>query len=445
MNLKNDTIKIILQTDNITRRSEVHRVPVYKGRFADTLQITTPTYFYTDDGANYVNGLIEPGDKITIVYNADSANTTLKFKGTGAEKMLFINALIKLKLYTRLKGQLPIAKTKKYPFDFLFTYSDSISNAMFNQLDAAKLLMSPESYSLFSADIKATVMGNKYRSVGLMYHESVDETLHTRDKELTKSSKHYLQHILSFDETLYYSSNYVNEVYNMLFVHYDGLILASKISKNLIDKYAYLSKKLPGKLKVPVLTLFLEYDIEKLNQAEDVEILISQIYSSPEDSVYKKHVEKRYADATTFKKGMNAPDFILENEKGEKVTLAAFKGKVLYIDFWYKACGPCHALFQTIEPVKKYFSLHNEVVFLNISVDRKETWEEALKKYTIPGYHVFTENKESSHPIITSYKVAGYPTTCLIDRKGKIFIATPSNNPAELKKQIEEALAIESN
>jgi cytochrome oxidase Cu insertion factor (SCO1/SenC/PrrC family) len=446
-NLRNDTIKIILQINSITRQSEVHTIPVKKGQFTDTLQITKPTYFYTHDGSNYVNGLIEPSDRITILYNADSANTTLKFKGTGSEKMSFINSLVRLKLYNRLKEQLPIAKTKKYPFDYLFNYSDSIANGMFTILDSIKPFMKPESHNLLSADIKATLMGNKYRSVGLVYHESVEETLKTRQNELTKSSKHYLQNILSFDQTLFYSSSYINEIYNILFVNYDGLILANKAGKNLVDKYSYLSKKLPGKLKIPVLTLFLDYDIGKLNQAEDLEDLISSTYlsNSSDDNVYRNYIEERYEVATTFKKGVNAPDFTVENEKGEKITLASFKGKVVYVDFWYGACGPCHALFQTIEPVKKYFSSKDDVVFLIVSIDRKETWEAALKKYNIPGYHVFTENQESSHPIIKSYKVAGYPTTCLIDRNGKIFMATPSNNPEELQKEIEDALTIESN
>lgn len=444
-NFKNDTVKIIFQINDITRQSEVHYVPVNNGEFSDTLHITMPTYFYTNDGTNYINGLIETGDRINIAYNADNANTTSKFTGKGSEKMSFINSLVRFKLYNRLKEQLPIAKTKKYPFDYLLNYADSIGNVMLNKLGSIRTFMKPGSYTLLKADIKAVVMGNKYRSVGLVYHESIDETLNKRQNELTKFSKNYLQNVLSFDQTLFYSSRYINEVYNILFVNHDGLVLGNKASKNLIEKYAYLSKCLPQKLKIPVLTLFLEHDIEKLNQAEDLETLINQIYSSPKDSVYRSYIEKRYSDAVTFKKGMNAPNFTLENEKGEKMTLSSFKGKTVYVDFWYAACGPCHALFKIMEPVKKYFSSNTEVVFLNISIDRKEIWDAALNKYKIPGHHLFTENKEANHPVIKLYKVAGYPTTCLIDKNGKIFMANPSDNPEELLKQIEEALLIESN
>ncbi len=448
-NLKNDTIKIILLIDDITRQSEVHNIPVNGGRFTDTLQITKPTYFYTNDGSNYVGGLIEPGDRITFRYHADSANATLRFKGTGIEKISFMTSFAGyfsgLELSDRLKEQVPIAKAKKYPFDHLFDYADSVGYVMLNELDSIRRFMKSESYHLLRADIKAMVMAEKYRCIGYVHHESIDETLKKRQNELTASSKQYLQHILSFDQAFFYSPRYINAVYTILFKNYSDLVLANDAGKDLIDKYAYLSAKLPGKLKVPVLTLFLEHDIGKLNQAEEIEVLISRIYSSPRDSVYRNFIEKRYSDATSFKKGMSAPEFTLENEKGEKVTLASFKGKVIYIDFWYAACGPCHALFTTIEPVKKYFSSKDDVVFLTVSIDGKETWEASLKKYNISGYHVFTENKRSDHPVIKSYKVAGYPTTCLIDRNGKIFAATPSNNPEELQEQIEDALTIDSN
>ncbi len=444
-NLKNDTIEVILPIDQITRQYKIHKIAVNDGRFTHTLPITKPTYFYTNDGSNYVGGLIDPGDRIAFRYHADSAKTTLQFTGTGIEKMSFITSLSGLELSDRLLEQVPIAKTKKYPFDHLFDYADSVGHAMLNELESIKRFMTPESYHLLRAEITAAMLGSKYRCVGYVYHESIDETLKKRQHELTASSKQYLQNVLSFDQAFFYSSSYINTIYNMLAVNYSDRGLAKEAGKDLMDKYAYLSEKLPGKLKVPVLTIFLEQDIRKLNQAEDMEALISRIYASPQDSVYRNYIEKRYSDATAFKRGMSAPDFTLENEKGEKVTLASFKGKVVYIDFWYDACVPCHALFTAIEPVMNYFSSKDGVVFLTVSIDGKETWEASLKKHKIPGYHVFTEDKKSNHPVIKSYKVAGYPTTCLIDRNGNIFAATPSNNPEELRKQIEDALTIESN
>lgn len=444
-NLKTDTIKILLQINSITRQTETFFVPVVNGRFEKEIQISKPTYLYATDGLNYINGLAEPGDRTNITYDAGNVVTSLKFQGKGSEKFTFLNTFIQYRLSKKLRERVPLAKETKYPFDQLFKFIDSAGTSFLNQLNLLKPSMGPESFKLLQADINASIIGNKYRSVGMVYHESIDETLQKRHAELTGNSKKYLQNILKFDKTLFYSSTYLNEVYNILFVHYDGLVLANKISAGILKKYNYLNQLLPGNLKTPVITLFLEHDISKLNQAEDLEVVINRTYLSAKDSIYKNYIAKRYSDAVSFKKGMNAPDFVLENEREEKVTLASFKGKIVYIDFWYGACGPCHALFQTIKSVKKHFSKNENVVFLCVSIDSKDTWEASLKKYKIDGYHVFTENMRSNHPIIKAYKVGGYPTACLIDKNGKILMANPSNNPDELLKQIETGLMIESN
>ena len=48
--------------------------------------------------------------------------------------------------------------------------------------------------------------------------------------------------------------------------------------------------------------------------------------------------------------------------------------------------------------------------------------------------------KERAHPILSDYKIQGYPTTFLIDKNGNIFLARPATDPAELQNQIQEAL-----
>ena len=161
-NFKDDTIKLVLQLNNITRRSEIHAIPVNNGRFSDAMQLTKPTYFYLTDGSNYINGLIEPGDRVAILYDAANIKTSLKAKGNGSEKTDFVNSLLQLKLYRRLVEQVPVARTNKYPFDYLFNYCDSIGNTLFRKLDSIKPFMKTESYDLLRTDVKATVMGNRY-------------------------------------------------------------------------------------------------------------------------------------------------------------------------------------------------------------------------------------------------------------------------------------------
>jgi cytochrome oxidase Cu insertion factor (SCO1/SenC/PrrC family) len=445
LNFKKDTLKLVLQLNPITRLTKTIYVPLVNEKFETQVEISSPAYLYVTDGTNYINGLLEPGDKTNITYDFGDAKNSLKFDGKGSEKFSFLNSFIQFALYKRLQERVALVKGAKYPFDRLFRFIDSATTAFSNQLVSIRSSMSPGSFKLLQADMKANNMLNKYRSVGMVYDERVDEILKKRQSELTPESKKYLTNILKFDHNLFYSSTYVNAVYNILYMHYDALVLANKASEDLLKKYDYLNRVLPANLRAPVLTLFLESDIGKLNQAEDLETVMNKTYGVQKDSILKNYITKRYNDAISFKKGMDAPGFILENERGEKVTLATFKGKVIYMDFWFGACAPCHVLFQRIKPVKEYFSNTKDVVFLCVSIDPKDIWESSLKKYKIEGYHVFTENKERDHPVIKSYKVAEYPTTIIIDRNGKIFMANPSHDPAELQKEIEAASKIDSN
>jgi len=438
--LQNDTLKFTLVANNITNNRETYNILVKDGRFLHNFETNRPTSVYIKQGNNFIYGLLEQGDDIKIEYSANDPQVTLKFRGKGSEKFTYINSFVQAKLFNAVKERVKSTKANQYPFDSILSFIDSVENSFLKQLELIKPFLSRASYTLLKAEVKGVCHNNKYRSIGMLYHESVEETLKNRTSELTTTSRKALQDLLIFDSSFYTSDSYVNAVYNILFMHYDALVVANKKSNNLLEKYAYLNTLLPASLKAPVLTLFFEYDISKMNQAEHLATLIQQTYVSAADSMYKSYISQQLEEATTFRKGAEVPDFSVENDKGEKVSLSSFRGKVIYIDFWYEACGPCHALFKSIKPVKERFKGNSDVVFLNISIDKYETWQRALKRFVIEGYHAYTENKEADHDIIRAYKVTSYPTTCIIDKQGKLFTANPSNNPDVLLKQLEEAL-----
>jgi cytochrome oxidase Cu insertion factor (SCO1/SenC/PrrC family) len=433
-----DTLQLYLQHNPTIRQTAIYTTLTENGKFRQVIPLDKPVPCYIQAKGSGFNALLEPGDSIYLHYQ--SGNTLPELTGKGAEKTTFLKDFKQYNLYKKVRDNLPRFKATTTPFDALFAFIDSAGQAFGQQLTSIRPSMNKESFRLLEAEIQSAVWGQQYRGATMLYSESIEQTLAKRQKELTPRSQSILQNVLKVNDSLYYSHTYINEVYGIFFRQYDGLIMDGLASKNLIEKYTWLRKHLPARLSIPVQTLFLESDISKLNQAEDLEKLIKDTYTSPADSTYSNYIQKYYNNVTSFKRGMAAPDFTLENEKGEKLTLTSFRGKVIYLDFWYATCGPCHALFSTISPVKKHFANRPEVVFLNVSIDARSTWLDALKKYTIAGYHAFTEGKKGEHPIISAYKVGGYPTTCLINRNGKIFLATPATQPGELIQQIEQAL-----
>lgn len=446
VNFNKDSIKcMLLSSDKMGKTQEI-AILVVDGLFKQRLQINNPTYLSLTDGENYINGLIDPGDSVFLKFDISNSENPLMFSGKGKQKFEFLNSFLQAKIYKKLVGEIPNAKNTKFPLDYMFHYVDSAENYFIDHLNSIKNIMSEGSYALLLGDIKGSFLSNRNRCVAFIYSENNEEALKNRQNELTPKSKLILQNLMKFDKKFAYSGTYIQVVYNILYTNYDYMMATNKRTNDLMDKYRYLDSSLPNELKVPVLTLFLQRDISKLNSSDEIETLIENIYQSPQDSAAKKFITKIYKsaiDTANFRKGMRAPDFVLQNEKGEKVTLASFRGKVVYLDFWYAACGPCHALMETLKPAKEHFSTNENVVFLYVSIDQKDLWKRSIIKYGIKGYHAFTENLEGKHPIIKAYKVGGYPTTCLIDKNGNIFNAHPSHDPTEFQKQISEALKVE--
>jgi len=96
-----------------------------------------------------------------------------------------------------------------------------------------------------------------------------------------------------------------------------------------------------------------------------------------------------------------------------------YLGKVIYIDFYATWCGPCR------EEIPYAKSLHHEfenkgVVFLNLCAQsEKEDWKNMIKQHKIKGEH-YLLNKEEFDFLQNIYKIKGFPTYILIDKKGNV-------------------------
>jgi len=93
--------------------------------------------------------------------------------------------------------------------------------------------------------------------------------------------------------------------------------------------------------------------------------------------------------------------------------LGAFKGKVVFLDFWATYCGPCLAEFPGISSLAQ--SMKNEsVVFLAVTREKPERVREFLSKnhLAVPIY-LADEQLPPDLPVV------GIPATYILDRNGK--------------------------
>ena len=116
-----------------------------------------------------------------------------------------------------------------------------------------------------------------------------------------------------------------------------------------------------------------------------------------------------------------APAFRLLDVNGHAVALQDFRGRVVYVDFWFSACRPCLAEGPAAAQLKRRF-LGKDVVFLYISIDVvMDAWRATIAKYELDSpnsVHLF--DPEGWHAA-RAYKVQGFPTYFIIGRDGRIW------------------------
>ncbi|RMG02893.1 MAG: TlpA family protein disulfide reductase [Nitrospirae bacterium] len=114
--------------------------------------------------------------------------------------------------------------------------------------------------------------------------------------------------------------------------------------------------------------------------------------------------------------GKDAPSFRLNDLNGNEVTLSAFQGKVVLINFWATWCGPCKREMPGLEEVFKRYKNQGFTV-IAVSIDSEKSAILNFLKSIPLSFPILHDPKIE---VSKRYKVYAYPTSFLIDRKGII-------------------------
>jgi thiol-disulfide isomerase/thioredoxin len=161
------------------------------------------------------------------------------------------------------------------------------------------------------------------------------------------------------------------------------------------------------------------------------------------DSTAAQELRRAWRNNAPLQAGSLAPGFRLNNTEGKAVTLNDFRGKVVYLDFWYSSCRPCLAEAPAARVLKQKF-LGQDVVFLYVSIDQGAAlWRRTIATYALDGpnsVHVLDpEGWLAARP----FQVPSYPSYWIIGRNGRIRrgdAPRPSAGP-ETAVALEQALA----
>jgi thiol-disulfide isomerase/thioredoxin len=146
--------------------------------------------------------------------------------------------------------------------------------------------------------------------------------------------------------------------------------------------------------------------------------------------------------------GKPAPAFTLTNLKGEKVSLANYKGKAVQINFWATWCAPCK--IETpwlVELEKQYAPKGFEILAVSVDDLDKDDKKELAKD--IDGIAKGAQALHIDYPVLIDGDsiakpygdVDVYPTSFFIDRTGSIVAASFGlTSKDDLEANIQKAL-----
>jgi thiol-disulfide isomerase/thioredoxin len=112
----------------------------------------------------------------------------------------------------------------------------------------------------------------------------------------------------------------------------------------------------------------------------------------------------------------HAPDVVLQQADGTPVSLAAYEGKVLLVDFWASWCVPCKTSFPALDAIfREYKARGLEVLAVNLDEERRQA-DTFLSMH--PHQMPVLFDPKGAAPV--AFGVKGMPTSFLIDKTGAI-------------------------
>ena len=140
-------------------------------------------------------------------------------------------------------------------------------------------------------------------------------------------------------------------------------------------------------------------------------------------------------EATTIaKQGTMAPDFTVELFDGKTLKLSELRGKVVLVNFWATWCPPCREELTRVQ--KEIIDRFAGKEFLFLPISRGEEYNTVAAFRKRMGYD-FTMGLDPDQKIFRRYATNYIPRNFLIDRDGKVVLASIGYDKAEFAHLIE--------
>src|SRR5688572_27707665 len=137
------------------------------------------------------------------------------------------------------------------------------------------------------------------------------------------------------------------------------------------------------------------------------------------------HAQQEAANISDPRLQIRLPDI-----KGDSISLASLKGKVILLDFWASWCLPCRAANKKLVKLYAKYKPHGFEIF-SVSVDdEKRDWIKAIEKDKITWLQV-NDPQDWGAPSAVNWGISVLPTTFLINKNGDVVAIDPAEKKLE--------------
>jgi len=373
---------------------------------------------------------ISKGDKVELNFDGKDLHKSLVIKGNREKENLFLEQFYQ-KFAANFSSQLMFPKILETPIDVL---EMSLFDAKKAQSDFYKTYPEQVKFSdEFKKYVEHQIRWNYwYYILAYPVVRGNANTGQTQVISLPSTLLEDLDNKKIQDESAMISSAYRN--FLIYYVTYynskeHAFVKYADMSKAMEDKHKFAREHLPNN----AYQFYLAYLLE--NQClvclpSTVKNTFAALSITPNSEKYTTLVKEKCGEImakkdeeVVKKKDDGKKWFKAVTPKGDTLSLADLKGKVVYLDFWASWCGPCRGEFPFSKQLhdKLTDKQKKQVVFLYISIDEvADNWKKAMEVLKLDnGTNIHSIGGWES-PAAKFFKLQSIPRYMLMNKKGEI-------------------------